>query len=456
MAFLDSDFFQPLDTALASGDPEAIRAAASAFNAADLAEFIEYTHDEDGDLGLKLLQSLPVELQAKIFGYIGPDMQRVFARLIPNRELAGIVTDMSADERADFFNILDENQQHALFQSLASREREDLRRLASFEEGTAGALMTSDYAVVTSGMTVASALALLRNTAPDKETIYQAYVVDQDHCLLGAISLRNLITSAPGALVDSLMATGLVSAQTHTRQEEVARLISRYDLIALPITDDDGRLVGIVTYDDAMDVAEAEATEDIHKGATVGKLETGLKTASPFSLYRSRVQWLVILVFANIFTGAGIAYFEQTISEHIALLFFMPLLVASAGNAGAQSATLMVRGMATGDVSTRDWGMLLGKDILVATGLGLTMAVAVMVVGLFRAGPAIAMVVAISMVLVVLIGSIVGMLLPFLLDKLNFDPATASTPLITTIADVSGVLIYFSIATAILGLGTDA
>jgi magnesium transporter len=456
VAFLDSDFFQPLHSALVSGEPETIRAAASAFNAADLAEFIEHTHDEDGDHGLKLLQSLPLELQAKVFGYIGPDMQRIFARLIPNRELAGIVTDMSADERADFFNILDENQQHALFQSLASREREDLRRLASFEEGTAGALMTSDYAVVSSGMTVASALALLRNTAPDKETIYQAYVVDKDHCLLGAISLRNLITSAPGALVDSLMATGLVSAQTQTGQEEVARLISRYDLIALPITDDDGRLVGIVTYDDAMDVAEAEATEDIHKGATVGKLETGLKTASPFSLYRSRVQWLVILVFANIFTGAGIAYFEQTISEHIALLFFMPLLVASAGNAGAQSATLMVRGMATGDVSTRDWGMLLGKDILVATALGVTMAIAVMVVGLFRAGPAIAMVVAISMVLVVLIGSIVGMLLPFLLDKLKFDPATASTPLITTIADVSGVLIYFSIATAVLGLGAGA
>ncbi|SET36535.1 magnesium transporter [Marinobacter segnicrescens] len=452
MAFLDSDFFQPLDSALVSGDPEAIRAAAAAFNAADLAEFIEHTHDEDGRHGLKLLQSLPMELQAKVFGYIGPDMQRVFARLIPNRELAGIVTDMSADERADFFNLLDENQQHALFQSLASREREDLRRLASFEEGTAGALMTSDYAVVSSGMTVASALALLRNTAPDKETIYQAYVVDQDHRLIGVISLRNLITSAPGAMVDGLMATGLVSAHTHTEQEEVARLISRYDLLALPIVDDDERLVGIVTYDDAMDVAEAEATEDMHKGATVGRLETGLKTASPFSLYRSRVQWLVILVFANIFTGASIDHFQQTISSHIALLFFMPLLIASGGNAGAQSATLMVRGLATGDVTAKDWGMLLGKDILVATGLGLTMAAAVTVVGVVKAGPDIATVVAISMLIVVLMGSIIGMLLPFLLDKLQFDPATASMPLITTIADVSGVLIYFTVASVVLGL----
>ncbi len=450
MSYLDSEFFQPLYQALETGDPEEILAATSAFNAADLAEFIEQSTEED-DSGLILLRTLPLEQQAKVFGYITPDIQLPLARLIPNRELVSLVTAMSSDERADFFNLLDENQQHSLFQSLASREREDLRRLASFEEGTAGALMTSDYAVVSSGMTVASALSLLRNTAPDKETIYQAYVVDGDHRLLGAISLRNLITSAPGALVDSLMATGLVSARTDTGQEEVARLISRYDLLALPIVDEDGRLVGIVTYDDAMDVAEAEATEDIHKGATVGRLETGLKTASPFSLYRSRVQWLVILVFANIFTGAGIAYFEETISEHIALLFFMPLLVASAGNAGAQSATLMVRGMATGDVSARDWGALLAKDILVATGLGITMAATVMVIGLLRAGPEIALVVAITMITVVMMGSIVGMLLPFLLDKLKIDPATASMPLITTIADVSGVLIYFSVAAALLG-----
>lgn len=451
MSFLDSEFFQPLYEALKRDHREDIRAATSSYNAADLAEFIE-SSIEDGDSGLKLLRLLALEQQAKVFGYLGPDMQLVLARLIPNKELVTLVTAMSADERADFFNLLDENEQHALFQSLASREREDLRRLASFEEGTAGALMTSDYAMVSSGMSVAAALSLLRNTAPDKETIYQAYVIDKDHRLKGAISLRKLITSAPGAIVDTLMATGLVSARTHTGQEEVARLISRYDLLALPIIDDNERLVGIVTYDDAMDVAEAEATEDIHKGATVGRIDTSLKTASPFSLYRSRVQWLVILVFANIFTGAGIAYFEDIISSHIALLFFMPLLVASAGNAGAQSATLMVRGLATGDVSAKDWGRLLIKDIMVASGLGLTMAAAVLVVGIFRAGPEIALVVSITMVAVVLIGSVIGMLLPFLLAKLKFDPATASTPLITTIADVSGVLIYFSIATAILGL----
>jgi len=450
MSVQDTEFFRPLVTALAANDDSHIPIAASTFNAADLADFIE-AHPE-ADVGIRLLDALPKEQGGKVLGYIGPNTQTLIAQQLPTRSLTELVTAMPSDERADFFQLLDEQRQHSLFQSLASKEREDLRRLASFEEGTAGALMSSDYAMINTGVTASAAIDLLRKTAPDKETIYHAYVVDENHTLLGAVSLRNLITATPSASVNDLIATGLVTAKTDTPQEEVARLISRYDLLALPIVDHDNRLVGIVTYDDAMDAAEAEATEDMHKGATVGKLTGTLRDASPFSLYRSRVQWLVILVFANIFTGAGIAYFEGIISEHIALLFFMPLLVASAGNAGAQSATLMVRGMATGDVTVKDWGRLLGKETLVATGLGLTMAVAVMVVGLLRAGPEIATVVAVTMIVVVMVGSLIGMLLPFLLDKLKFDPATASTPLITTIADVSGVLIYFSIATALLDI----
>ncbi|WP_323754343.1 magnesium transporter [Marinobacter sp.] len=448
MSLLDVEFFQPLFTALAANDDSQMQIAASSFNAADLADFIEAHPDS----GIRLLSALPTEQGGKVLGYIGPATQTLIAQQLPTRSLTELVTAMPSDERADFFQLLDEQKQHSLFQSLASKEREDLRRLASFEEGTAGALMSSDYAMINTGVTASAAIDLLRKTAPDKETIYHAYIVDENHTLLGAVSLRNLITATPSASVNDLIATGLVTANTDTPQEEVARLISRYDLLALPIVDQDNRLVGIVTYDDAMDAAEAEATEDMHKGATVGKLTGTLRDASPFSLYRSRVQWLVILVFANIFTGAGIAYFEGIISEHIALLFFMPLLVASAGNAGAQSATLMVRGMATGDVTVKDWGRLLGKETLVATGLGLTMAAAVMVVGLLRAGPEIATVVAVTMIVVVMVGSLIGMLLPFLLDKLKFDPATASTPLITTIADVSGVLIYFSIATALLDI----
>jgi magnesium transporter len=201
-----------------------------------------------------------------------------------------------------------------------------------------------------------------------------------------------------------------------------------------------------------MDVVQQEATEDFHKTATIGKLESSVKHAGIGLLYRKRVFWLVVLVFGNIFSGAGIAYFEDTISSYLALLFFLPLLIASSGNAGAQSGTLMVRALATGDIKLRDWGYLLGKECLVAGLLGLTMSAAVVGLGFWRGGADIAVVVASTMMLVVLVGSLIGMSLPFLLSRFNLDPATASGPLITSIADVAGVVLYFSIATWYLGL----
>ena len=443
------ELVRALNDAVARDEREAIAERAAELNPADVADFIQQVRPE---LEVELLMALPLEKRAETFGYLSLQMQQQIASRLPPDALTAMVTKMPSDERADLFKVLDDAIRRRLFTRLARKEREDLRRLASYEEGTAGALMTSDYASVSAGLSVAAALETLRLTAPDKETIYQAFVVDHDHRLQGVISLRQLILAVPSAKVDDLMERDVVAADVKAPQEEVARLISRYDLLALPILNSDNTLVGIVTYDDAMDVAEAEATEDMHKGATVGRLETSLRDASPLSLYRSRVHWLVVLVFGNIFTGAGIAFFEETISAHLALLFFMPLLVASAGNAGAQSATLMVRGLATGDVTARDWGKLLGREILVAGALGLTMAATVMIVGIFRAGLDIALVVALTMVLVVMVGSLIGMGLPFLLDRLKFDPATASTPLITTIADVSGVMIYFGLATVLLGL----
>lgn len=442
--------FATLQQALERGDDQALSEGAAGLNAADLAEFVEL--NLEGGRGLRVFRALPAERRGIVFGYLEPDVQAELSTLLPMPALAELVTAMSSDERADFFLLMDSVRQHQLSQLLARREREDLLRLASYREGTAGALMSSEYATVGGAMSAGQAIEQLRQTAPETETIYQVYVVDAEHRLQGAVSLRNLITALPGTRVSELMASGLVQAEVETEQEEVARLIARYDLIALPIVDAEQRLVGIVTYDDAMDVAEAEATEDMHKGATVEGLDGSFRRASPFSLYRSRIQWLIILVFANLFTGAGIAHYEQTIADNLALLFFLPLLVASAGNAGAQSATLMVRALATGDVRTRDWGRLLSREVLVAAGLGLTMALAVLSVGFLRAGPGIAVVVALTMIAVVMVGSVVGMLLPFLLHRLRFDPATASTPLITTIADVSGVVIYFSMATALLGL----
>jgi magnesium transporter len=201
-----------------------------------------------------------------------------------------------------------------------------------------------------------------------------------------------------------------------------------------------------------MDVAEAEATEDILKGGSISDLGGSLRQIKLFTLYRKRIFWLLLLVFANIFTAAGIAIYEDTIAKYAVLVFFMPLLIGSAGNAGSQASTLMVRGLGTGDVKMSDWGRLFAREILVALGLGLTMALAVSVLGQARGGTDIAIIVALSMVAVVMLGSLLGLSLPFLLKRLNLDPATASAPLVATIADAAGILVYFAIATSVLGL----
>ncbi|WP_434983757.1 magnesium transporter [Vreelandella zhaodongensis] len=428
--------------------------ALEGLRAADIAEVLEHLDEvkEGREKVLHLLKKLSLERRAHIIGYLNDDLQASLAEEMPDETLLIILEEMSADERADLFNLLDENRREKLLRQMARQEREDLKRLASYEEGTAGALMTSDYVAINSGMTVSQALMRVRQTAPDAETVYQLYIVDSEGRTAGTMSLRQLMVAPPAAKVDDIMIKDVIQVSVDQEQEEVANLIARYDMLAVPVIDGDERLVGIITHDDAMDVAAEEATEDMHKGASVGKIEGGLRGASLFELYRKRVLWLVLLVFANIFSGAGIAYFEETIEAYIALVFFLPLLVDSGGNAGSQAATLMVRGMATGDVRTRDWAKLLGREVGVALGLGLTMALAVSVVGIFRAGPEIAMVVALSMVLIVMVGSLIGMILPFVLQRFNLDPATASAPLVTSIADASGVLIYFALATAILGL----
>lgn len=441
-----------LQAALGEGNDARLAAVVAALQPADLAAFLSAEGRNDPALAEQLLVHLTLSERARAFGYLDATLQaRVAARLSPTA-LARLLGKMDADERADLFKLVNEDVQEAALRQMAREEREDLRRLASYEEGTGGALMTSDYVAVPENLTVAAALQAVRSTAPDAETIYQVYIIDHEHRLQGTVSLRELILGLPDQPLDELMRTELVTGQVDTAQEEVARLISRYDLLALPILDTDQRLVGIVTHDDAMDVAAEEATEDMHKAATIGKLHRGIGQSGLLELYRKRIVWLVLLVFANILSGFGIAHFEATIEAYIVLVFFLPLLVDSSGNAGSQAATLMVRGLATGDVQLRHWGRHFGRELLVAGALGLTMAAAVSILGVLRGGPDIAFVVATSMIAVVIMGSLIGMSLPFLLSRVGWDPATASAPLVTSIADAVGVVLYFSIATATLGL----
>ena len=334
----------------------------------------------------------------------------------------------------------------------AQARRDDLLHPHGYREGTAGYLMTSEYSCLDAGLTASQAIDMLRREAADAETIYQSYVLDEQRNLRGTLSLRELILAAPEQPIEQIMVHKVICVCTATRQEEVARLIRQHDLLAVPVLDEGGRLVGLVTCDDALDVVVDEATEDFHKGASITNHVGNLRDATVSLLYRKRVLWLVLLVVGNLFSGAGIAAFEETIAAHIVLVFFLPLLVDSGGNAGAQSATLMVRGLATGEVVMRDWLRMLGRECCVALALGFTMAVAVASLGALRGGMDVAIIVASSMLVSVLLGSLIGMSLPFMFTKLKLDPATASGPLVTSIADAAGVLVYFGIASYVLGI----
>ena len=443
---------------LARNDPDSIRATLRDQHPADIAECLAELEARDA-AGVLLL--LPERRQAEVFGYFEPSDQVDIARQLTRSDLARLVTAMSHDERADLFKRLSPEQQEAVLPGIAHAEREDIRRLASYSEGTAGSIMTSDYATLAPHLTARNAIEVLRREAPDKETIYDAYVVNEQRQLVGVVSLRDLLLAEGNARVADLMRRDIIFARAQDKREEVARKIADYDLLALPIINGGDMLVGIVTADDAMDVEIERATRDFRRlGAVQERIGqkgpslagVNLKDASIWLLYRMRIFWLVILVFGNLFSGAGIALYESVIESHVALVFFLPLLIASGGNAGAQAATLMVRALGTGDVRLRDWTTMIGKEVLVAGLLGFTMAFAVSLIGLVRGGSGIALVVSASMVLIVLAGSTIGMSLPFLLSRFNMEPASASAPLITSLCDGIGVVIYFAIATAVLPL----
>lgn len=399
-----------------------------------------------------LLQLASPKVCANLFRYLTDELQASLVQQLEKTTLSALLVHMAADERADLYNLLDETQQAAILPALALAKREDMRTLAAYDKAKVGAVMTSDYTLLNSRHTAAEAIDTLRTEAADKETIYQTYVVDMLGRLIGTVSLRQLLLAQPHERVVNFMKPDPVALDANAFREEAVQMIAHYDLMALPVVNGKGQLVGIVTYDDAMDIASSQADLEFTKTAAIGNIDHNLKTASIGLLYRKRVVWLVILVFGNIFSGAGIAFFEDTIASYVSLVFFLPLLIDSGGNAGSQSATLMVRGLATGEVVLKDWLSMLGRELFVAGLLGASMAAAVSLLGFWRGGPEIALVVALTMQIVVIIGSLIGMSLPFLLSKLKMDPAAASAPLITSIADIIGVLVYFSIATVVLDL----
>ena len=441
-----NNFLYLLNDALSNQDISLALDSVKTFKAADLADILAQLPLENSQ---KLLLNLPA--RAYVFSYLKPEEQVKFAQVLTRIDLAEIMGEMPSDKRVDLFKCLDHEQQNALLPALAQAEREDIRQLSSYVEGTAGAIMSSEYATLKPNISVKDAIKMLRYEAPDTETIYLAYVLDEARKLLGVLSLKQLILAEEESNISDLMATDIIFAYFDSDQDDVAKTIARYDLLALPIVDHAGVMVGIVTYDDAMDVASEEATEDFLKsGAVDASSKLSIKSASILQLYQKRVYWLVFLVFGSLLSGLGIAHFEDIIAANIVLVFFLPLLVGSGGNAGSQSATLMVRALATGDVHFKDWFYLLGRESLVALCLGGTMAFAVSLLGYYRGDEMVALVLALSMMGIVLLGCLIGMSLPFVLNRFGFDPASASAPLVTSICDATGVLVYLFIASQLL------
>jgi len=310
--------------------------------------------------------------------------------------------------------------------------------------------MTDRYVTVSPDWTVTQVMEHLRKVGTDSETMTMIYITDARGRLTDDVRLRKLILADPATRVADVLDGHYACLHSLQNREEAVQVFRKYDLYALPVVDSDNVLLGIVTVDDILDVAEEAATEDFHKLATVSPLQISFKDATLGLLFRKRIGWLVGLVVVNIFTGMGIKMFEDTIVAVAALVALMPLLIGSGGNAGAQAATLVVRAIATGEIGSGDWWKLLLREIGVSTAIGVAMSAAAFFLGWALGDLRVAIVVALSMTTVVIAGSLMGTLLPMLLNRLKLDPATASVPLITSMADILGVLIYFSIANAVL------
>ena len=439
----------PVRDLLANPDDAALRAALAEVHPFDIAQAIE---ELDNAEIWSILQRLGPPLNAAVFSHLDLEQQGEIVSEHPPEEMARLLEKMAPDDRVDVLQEVDDEVREVVLSNMTASQRRVTEKLAGYEEGTVGAVMSPDFAALPEDLSVSEAIELLRLQAPRKETIYDVFVIDDANRLIGVVGLKDLILASPTERIADIMRTEVISARADEDQVEAARKIREYDLLALPVVHGENRLVGVVTVDDVLDVSEEEATEDFHMMGSVGRMESSPTDANVGLLYRKRVPWLMALIAVNLVSGAGIAFYETTIEAAVVLVFFLPLLIGSGGNAGAQSATLMVRALATGEAAIGDWFRLLGKEVLVALAIGGTMALGVSLIGAYRGGFDIAFVVALTMVLVVLVGSLLGMSLPFVLTKLKMDPATASAPLVTSIADICGVLIYFSIATWWLGL----
>jgi magnesium transporter len=419
-------------------------------------------HPEDiaetlNQLPLEQAQQVLTHVQGRkyfdVFGHIDLNTQVQLIQGFQRKHTLKILEELSADDRVDLLEELPEHTQAALLPLMAQTEREQTKRLLEYGDDTAGAIMTTEYATLPMSYTASEALQHLPRIAPNSETIYYLYVVDKENKLEGILSLKKLVLAFPYQRVEELMNRDFVSAYVDEDQEAVANQLGKYDLLAIPIVDRKRRIVGIVTYDDAMDVVVEEQTEDIHRLGALEPVETPYLKTNFWKLAQNRGLWLMVLFFGVSFTGAALKHYHETFEAALALVYFVPLIVSSGGNTGSQSVTLITRALAVGDLDSRKLKQVMIRELMMGIVLGLFLGtVGVACASLLGTAPAVTFSVGIALLGVVVAGSLIGGILPILLDKMGLDPAIMSSPLVASIVDVIGVVIYFKVAQMLIPL----
>ena len=446
-----NDRFDELSTLLDNQKIGALREALSQLNGVDAAGVLERLSPEQAALAFR---TLPKELAAEAFANLPPEAQQVIVTALTDRELAAVVSELYVDDVVDMLEEMPASAVKRVLKNTRPETRGLINQFLRYPDNSVGSIMTAEFIDLKREMTVSEAIRHIRDVGEKRELIYTCYVVDDQRKLEGVVTLKELLLSPDSRTVGELMEAGVISALTTDDREEAARRLQRYDFLALPVTDREGRLVGIVTVDDVMDVMEAEATEDFERMAAMAPSEKPYLKTGAFTLARKRILWLLVLMISGMITGGILGRYEAAFAALPMLVTFMPMLTDTGGNAGSQSSTLIIRGMAVGEIRARDLPRVLWKELRVSLIVGVALS-AVNYARLLLTYPGqagMALTVALSMLATVVMAKTIGGMLPILAKALHADPAIMAAPLITTIVDALSLLIYFSLAQMLLGI----
>ena len=417
----------------------------------DIAEIFE---DLPTTEQLKIFRLLQKDIAADVFSYMETDTQSKLITLLSEKEAVDIINDMASDDAADLMDEIPANVVSRLLNKVSVDARRDINQLLNYPEDSAGSIMTTEYMDLKEENTISDAIKKIKREYDDKETIDICFVTDKARKLIGTVKLKDLVLNDENKLIKEIMDDDIMSVNTLMDQEKVAQIIQDYDLTSVPVVDSENKLVGIITIDDVIDIIEEEATEDIEKMAAITPTEKPYLKSNVLELYKSRIPWLLLLMISATFTGKIIQHYEVALASYVVLTSFIPMLMDTGGNAGGQSSVTIIRGLSLNDIEYKDTLKVIWKEIRVAILVGLTLAVANFIKLLFidKVTTSVALVVCLTLIITVMIAKIIGCSLPILAKKIGFDPAVMASPFITTIVDAISLIVYFQIATHLLGL----